>query len=77
MLIWYKLLVNETRHPNIVHFLGYITDVGNGFGLVSEYFSNGDVMSYIRKTPSQSVDRLSLVSTHFIAMRLTLTTDLW
>lgn len=61
MIIWYKLL--SSRHPNVVGFLGYITNVSGGFGLVSEYFSGGNVMHYLRN--ASSADRLSLVSAHF------------
>lgn len=58
MTIWYKLLY--TRHPNIVGFFGYITNIPDGFGLVSEYFSGGSIIKYLQGSPS--ADRVLLVS---------------
>lgn len=54
----YRLL-NDT-HDNIVSFFGFVADIVEGIGLVTSYFSRGNVTLYLQSHPS--ADRNSLVS---------------
>lgn len=62
LIVWFRLAVRD--HLNIACFLGYITDLPEGFGLVFSYFSNKGVMSYLDKAPGADKEKLVSDSMH-------------
>ena len=56
MIVWYRLL--NWRHRNIVPFFGFIRETNGGIGLVSTYFSGGNITAYLRLNPSSNRDSL-------------------
>lgn len=57
MIFWFRL--TNIKHPNVVGFFGFVTDIPQGFGLVFPFFSNGSVGKYLTQYPKS--DRPSLV----------------
>ncbi|KAK1236027.1 Rho guanine nucleotide exchange factor, partial [Marasmius sp. AFHP31] len=53
----------QVKHPNVLPFLGiyYLDDTRQRICLVSPWMERGNLVQYLRNTPRESVDHLSLV----------------
>lgn len=61
IIIWHRL--SDPPHRNVAGFSGYVSDPTLGLGLVFPFFSNGNVMEYIRRPDVARHRRPELVNT--------------
>jgi serine/threonine protein kinase len=63
---------NSLRHPNVMSLLGATMD-GDGFAMVSEWMTNGNIKEFVKA--HWEVNRFELVGPGFSRFPLSLTTQ--